>query len=149
MTKQNSKIQLHKYLVSQQGNPELKLDKITVKYCNQGNDFVDYIYNYTSFSGVIYGKGVYFGVTAHLSNRYTTENLGRRNMYLCRVLVGSYTKGSEDVVVPPYKDEATKTRYDSVVDKLQNPSVFAVFQDAVAYPEYLITYEMDDEYEIA
>ena len=65
-------------------------------------------------------------------------------MYLCRVLIGDSAKGTSDMKVPPIKDEAAKKRYDSVVDRLQNPSIFVVFYDALAYPEYVITYVAKD-----
>ena len=90
--------------------------------------------------GTAYGSGVYFAAAAHLAHNYAEESNGQRNMYLCRVLVGDSAKGNSDMKVPPYKDEAAKKRYDSVVDKLPNSTIFVVFYDALAYPEYVITY---------
>ena len=63
-------------------------------------------------------------------------------MYLVRVLTGEYTTGSGSMMVAPAKDPSDPTvPYDSVVDTAPNPSIFVVFFDADAYPEYLITYK--------
>lgn len=66
-----------------------------------------------------------------------------KHMYLARVLVGEFTQGASNMIVAPPKDpsDPTVVLYDSVVDNTFNPSVFVVFYDADAYPEYLITYK--------
>lgn len=60
-------------------------------------------------------------------------------MYLCRVLTGDYTTGQQNMIVPPQKD--TGQKYDSVVDNVAKPSIFVIFHDSHAYPEYLITFK--------
>ena len=65
-----------------------------------------------------------------------------KRMYLVRVLVGEYTQGiSSMIVAPPKGPNDATVLYDSVVDNTSNPSIFVVFYDADAYPEYLITYK--------
>lgn len=67
---------------------------------------------------------------------------GLRYMYLARVLVGEYTVGRPDIIVPPSKTQADPTdTYDSAVDQIPNPEIFVTFQDAQCYPEYLITFQ--------
>ena len=45
------------------------------------------------------------------------------------------------MIVAPPKDPSDPTvLFDSVVDNTAHPSIFVVFYDADAYPEYLITY---------
>ena len=94
-----------------------------------------------------YGKGVYFATEASEAHLYTMGKDKRppkdntHIMYLCKVLTGDYTLGKEDMVEPPTKDPTTKKKYDSVVDNVDDPSIFVVFYDAWAYPEYLIRYE--------
>ena len=63
-------------------------------------------------------------------------------MYLARVLTGEYTIGNQTMIVPPPKDAAKNPNvlFDSLVDKLPTPAMYIVFQDAQAYPEYLITF---------
>lgn len=62
-------------------------------------------------------------------------------MYLCRVLTGDYTLGKQNMIVPPAKGAIAVQKYDSVVDNTGNPSMFVIFHDTQAYPEYLITFK--------
>ena len=62
-------------------------------------------------------------------------------MYFGCVLTGKYTKGNSSMLVPPPKSPNNlNVLYDSVVDNVGSPSIFVVFYDPQAYPEYLITY---------
>ena len=63
------------------------------------------------------------------------------HMYLARVLTGEFTWGTSTMILAPPKDPKHPTvLFDSVVDNTANPSIFVVFYDGDAYPEYLITY---------
>ncbi|XP_077306333.1 protein mono-ADP-ribosyltransferase PARP14-like [Lithobates pipiens] len=91
------------------------------------------------------GKGTYFAVEAIYSSddKYSVpdQSSGYKHMYLARVLTGIFCKGDPDIIVPPSKDNANPTDlYDSVADDTANPTVFAIFNDVQAYPEYLITF---------
>jgi len=62
-------------------------------------------------------------------------------MYVVRVLTGQYTAGSSSMIVAPSKDPSDPAvLFESVVDNTSSPSIFVVFYDADAYPEYLIVY---------
>ena len=62
-------------------------------------------------------------------------------MYYVRVLTGNYTRGNQSLIVPPPRDPQNPTDlYDTVTDDDKNPSLFVVFYDNQAYPEYLITF---------
>lgn len=63
-------------------------------------------------------------------------------MYVCRVLTGDFALGQQGMIVPPTKGTGTISTglYDSVVDNMANPSMFVVFHDIQAYPEYLIKF---------
>ena len=65
-------------------------------------------------------------------------------MYLVRVLTGEFTIGNSTLIVPPAKNPTINPNvlFDSLVDRSPNPSMFVIFQDAQAYPEYLITFVM-------
>ena len=98
------------------------------------------------FSGHQYGRGVYFARDAQYSLGFAVNRerragtLGRRYMYLARVLVGQYCIGYETMIVPPPKNPSRpEILYESVVDNQGNPSIFVVFSDNQCYPEYLIT----------
>ncbi|XP_074001335.1 protein mono-ADP-ribosyltransferase PARP14-like [Numenius arquata] len=90
------------------------------------------------------GNGTYFAVDASYSaqSTYSRPDMnGRRYMYLARVLTGQYCTGSKGLITPPPKDPADPTDlYDSVVDDVDSPKMFVIFNDIQAYPEYLITF---------
>ena len=90
----------------------------------------------------VYGNGTYFSVDARGAARKAQPDVnGHRYMYWCRVLTGEYTRGRTDMVVAPVKTAGTYDLYDSVVDIVESPTMFVIFEDAHAYPEYLITFK--------
>ena len=95
-------------------------------------------------SATKYGRGVYFAKEAYYSARdlYTPrDSNGYKHVYYARVLTGQYAQGKEDMLVPPPKDpNKPSVLCESVVDDMQDPFIFVVFQDAYVYPEYLITF---------
>ena len=93
-------------------------------------------------SGAVYGNGVYFAVDASTSAKYSApDENGYRYMYYCRVLTGEYTLGMNGINDAPVKDFSQGTWYDSVVDRLASPTMFVIFNDMQAYPEYLIKFK--------
>ncbi|XP_054841637.1 protein mono-ADP-ribosyltransferase PARP10 isoform X2 [Eublepharis macularius] len=90
-----------------------------------------------------YGQGVYFAVQAFVSahEQYSPSSWdGNKYIFVTRTLVGSYTTGREEMRAPPLQEgDAALRRYDSVVDSLERPSIFVIFNDTQAYPQYLIT----------
>ena len=106
-----------------------------------------FLFIYLFFTATAYGKGVYFAVNASYSAQ-TTYSLPDTNenkyIYLVRVLTGQYTAGHHSLIVAPPKDPTKNLNvlFDSVVDNVTNPSMYIVFQDAQAYPEYLIKFQM-------
>lgn len=95
-------------------------------------------------AAAMYGKGTYFAVDPKYSaNGYAAPDAsGHKRMYLARVLVGDFTPGKSGLITPPNKGSANSTDlYDSVTDRATNPTMFVVFTDNQAYPEYLITFQ--------
>lgn len=91
----------------------------------------------------MYGNGTYFAVDpVYSGQRYARPDAsGHRRMYLARVLVGEFTTGKSGLITPPSKGSGKDTDlYDSVTDNAANPTMFVVFGDNDAYPEYLITF---------
>ena len=107
--------------------------------CQQGFDW-----RMCGKHGTKYGKGSYFACKANYSHCYTSSQVTSRSykqMFLARVLVGSYTKGDSALTRPPAKDPSTPlVLFDSCCDNKTNPSLFVVFENGQSYPEFLITY---------
>ncbi|KAM4561029.1 poly(ADP-ribose) polymerase family member 14-related sequence 1 isoform 2-T2 [Fundulus diaphanus] len=99
--------------------------------------------SYAGKNATCYGKGAYFAVNASYSSSdtYSRPNQnGEKFMYLCRVLTGDHALGQQNLIAPPSKGSGVDL-YDSVVDNMTTPSMFIVFHDTQAYPEYLITFK--------
>ncbi|XP_028997166.1 protein mono-ADP-ribosyltransferase PARP14-like isoform X2 [Betta splendens] len=101
-----------------------------------------------SFAGqnaTLYGHGTYFAVDASYSanTKYSKPAAdGSQLMFVARVLTGTYTLGHSDTKVPPPRNvEQPDNFYDSLVDNISNPSMYVVFHDSQAYPDYLITFK--------
>ncbi|TRZ00262.1 hypothetical protein DNTS_003714 [Danionella cerebrum] len=111
-------------------------------------DSTDHINNtgfnrsYAGMNGAMFGKGSYFAVDPNYSAQgYSKpDRKGHKRMYLARVLVGDFTKGSPGLLAPPAKTSSTADLYNSVTDNVRNPGMFVIFNDVQAYPEYLITF---------
>ena len=56
------------------------------------------------------------------------------------MVVGEFCAGKQEMVLAPYKGSTTD-QYDSVVDDVNNPTKFVVFEDTMAYPEYVIKFQ--------
>ncbi|XP_026127707.1 poly [ADP-ribose] polymerase 14-like isoform X1 [Carassius auratus] len=98
--------------------------------------------SYAGKNAAAYGNGTYFALNASYSSSdtYSVPNTqGQKYMYFCRVLTGDYTKGQTGMIVPPAKNPNCD-QYDTVVDNSNAPTIFVVFRDDNAYPEYLITF---------
>lgn len=62
-------------------------------------------------------------------------------MILARVITGEFCLGTDDLLSAPYKPHSRYEVFDSVVDDVSQPTMYAVFHDASAYPEYVIKYK--------
>ncbi|XP_041370190.1 protein mono-ADP-ribosyltransferase PARP15-like [Gigantopelta aegis] len=90
-----------------------------------------------------FGQGVYFAVPSRfaLDPRYSKRGQsGLKYVYLAQVLVGRYTGGNKETRVPPPIDRDNPQQvYDSTVNDVESPSIFVIYNDTQAYPQYLIT----------
>uniref|UniRef100_F6SIZ4 Poly [ADP-ribose] polymerase n=1 Tax=Ciona intestinalis TaxID=7719 RepID=F6SIZ4_CIOIN len=85
-----------------------------------------------------FGEGVYFALESSYSHRYCSGDV--RHMLVVKVLTGDYCLGKEKMKEPP-KMEGTDRVYHSLVNNVNDPKIFVVFNDASAYPKYRITYK--------
>ncbi|KAK1889991.1 Protein mono-ADP-ribosyltransferase PARP14 [Dissostichus eleginoides] len=142
---------------------EAQKKQISDKYKQQGGECEKLLYHGTTqdncesivktgfnrrFSGqnaTSYGKGTYFAVNANYSAQPTYSKPaadGSQLMFVARVLTGIYTQGQQNMrVPPPVSNLEGHDRYDSVVDRVDNPQMYVVFHDNQAYPDYLITFK--------
>ncbi|XP_073491345.1 protein mono-ADP-ribosyltransferase PARP15-like [Aquarana catesbeiana] len=99
---------------------------------------------YAGSNAALLGKGTYFADEAIYSADDTyskPDTNGNEYMYLARVLTGIYCVGNSEMIAPPAKNPSNPTDlYDSITDNASGPSVFMIFNDVQAYPEYLITF---------
>lgn len=94
------------------------------------------------FTAAVFGWGVYFAESASYSARdiYSPPDIfNYKYMFLAKVLTGEFVKGDADFIQPPSRNSETDL-YDSCVNDTNNPTIFVIFHDSQAYPEYLITF---------
>ncbi|XP_058268081.1 protein mono-ADP-ribosyltransferase PARP14-like isoform X2 [Hemibagrus wyckioides] len=114
------------------GTGPANIDKINERGFNR---------SYAGMHGAMYGNGVYFAVDpCYSAQGYAKpDQKGHKRMYLARVLVGDFTTGKAGLLTPPDKKSTGTEQYDSVTDP--NQTMFVIFHDVYAYPEYLITFQ--------
>ncbi|XP_018409097.1 PREDICTED: poly [ADP-ribose] polymerase 15-like [Nanorana parkeri] len=103
-------------------------------------------FNRSYCSVTAYGKGSYFAVNSEYSSRdiYSKPDKdGKKYIYQATVVTGKHCKGTPEMREPPYiGSDPDAGRYNSVTDDVNNPSMFVVFYDNYAYPDYLITFKL-------
>ncbi|NXK44053.1 PAR14 polymerase, partial [Chauna torquata] len=100
--------------------------------------------SYAGMHAANFGNGTYFAVNANYSasDTYSKPDAnGKKYMYLARVLVGEYSQGTKGSITPAAKSSSSSVElFDSSTDNVNHPSMFIIFNDIQAYPEYLITF---------
>lgn len=92
-------------------------------------------------TATVFGEGVYFAVSSEYSAspKYSPpDSKGRRYIYQCKVLTGQAMIGKAGLKVLPQR--TGDILYDSATNNLTEPTVYVIFNDNQAYPEYLITF---------
>lgn len=97
---------------------------------------------YSGRHGTKLGHGSYFSASAAYSIRFCDKKCLRRIVFFSKVLVGTWTKGSPDLVEPPHRDKDCVSRYDSTVDNPDHPINFCIFRDYQALPTHLIEFTL-------
>ena len=93
-----------------------------------------------------YGKGSYFSSMASYSAKYCArddeDDPAKKVMLVCKVIVGEYCIGTRnmDGSSVPYKADK-KTRYESCVDDMVDPTIFVINRDYHAIPTHIITFK--------
>jgi len=85
-------------------------------------------------NGTVYGKGIYFATHSSYSATYSVaDKHARKVMFLASVIVGRFALGNTNILKEPEGCQST-------VDDLLNPSIYVVYHNQQAYPEYLISF---------
>ena len=99
-----------------------------------------------SFAGrnaVVFGRGVYFARDASYSSHPSFSEPDEdkiQRMFMCRVAVGDWCRGTNGQITPGHKPKNPLELFDSTVDNVDKPSIFVVYHDSQAYPEYLVSF---------
>ena len=95
-------------------------------------------------SAAYYGRGVYFALDSSYSaqTKYAAPNKeGHQFMFVCRVIIGKYTKGNQKMKVAPPLQTGSNEVFDTLVENETTPTIFVAMSDGQAYPEYLVTFK--------
>ena len=98
---------------------------------------------FLNVSATRYVFGVYFATSANFSHRYTDQRGGHRKMLLADVITGQFAQRNQSMRYSPLLPGNTTDLYDSVVDNVDDPAIFVVFEDASVFPLYILTYTQD------
>jgi hypothetical protein len=66
---------------------------------------------------------------------------GLKHIYQCKVLTGEFAVGNQNMIVPPPHPGGTTKKYDSTVENATKPTIFVIFYDTQAFPEYLVYFK--------
>ncbi|XP_059895470.1 protein mono-ADP-ribosyltransferase PARP14-like [Gadus macrocephalus] len=97
-------------------------------------------------NGTQHGNGTYFAKHSWFSCKYKysyPDDQGLKYMYQARVLVGMPCLGTPGMVEPAPLDPSNPLcgLHDCAVNNVRNPTIYVVFSDAGAYPDYLISFK--------
>ncbi len=130
----------HKNDIAILANMEQKLFHGTERSCVPKINEKGFDRSYCGKHATAYGQGVYFAKQMEYAARDTYSpptRAGKKFVYMARVLVGDVCKGDSSMRVLP---ESARSRrpFDCAVDDVAQPTIFVIFRDSQAYPEFLI-----------
>ena len=94
--------------------------------------------SYSGAHATLYGKGSYFARNLSYSAHYSPvdTNSGHKFVYVARVLVSRhFCVGNQNMQHLPNQENGCP--FDSAVDNVAESTIFEIFRDTCAYPQYL------------
>jgi len=92
-----------------------------------------------------FGEGTYFATNADysVSNGYCKSNNGIFKIFQCMVLCGESHLGSNNIKLKnwPIKPNGSEQIYDSLVNNINNPSIYVIHDDVRVYPMFIIHFK--------
>ncbi|CAD5114819.1 DgyrCDS3859 [Dimorphilus gyrociliatus] len=99
--------------------------------------------SYQGRNGNRFGMGTYFArhVSYALNDRLSRRGSNNyKKLIMCRIVQGSSCLGEPHLKSPLINPMSFPlSRYETVVDNLENPEIYVVFNDFGALPEYVLT----------
>ena len=92
------------------------------------------------FNSAAYGMGTYFARDASYSaSGYCGQDSnGVYQMFLCKVIMGESHIGKGQYKLTSWPKKSNGLIYDSLVNNMQDPSVFVIHDNVRAYPMFII-----------
>ena len=95
--------------------------------------------NFCGKNMALYRKAVYLACDLSYScnPNYSPANSAKvQSVYVVKALVGVYTQGKQGILSLP--EQSPGVPFDSAVDSIDDPAIFALFRDYEKYPEYIM-----------